>query len=642
MCGIVGILNYAGPAGTISEERLRSMTDEIQHRGPDDDGIYISDDHRVGLGFRRLSIIDLSAAGHQPMATPDGSIWLVFNGEIYNHLDIRRDLEARGYRYRSHTDTETILFAYQEYGIGFIEKLYGMFAIAIWDSRTRRLHLVRDRIGIKPVYYSTHNGVLFFGSEIKAIIRHPDVPRELNEQGLYDYLSLMITPPGESLFRGIRKLEAGHRLEISMDGTITTHKYWDLDHRTIEYSPRDLANEEFCITEIRRLLRDSVRLRMMADVPFGVLLSGGIDSSLNVALMSELMDRPVETFSVGFRDLEKYDELKYARQVAGQFGTNHHEIFLEERAALDFLPKMVWHLDEPNADPVCVPMYLVSKLARDSGTIVVQVGEGSDEQFSGYLHYLREVRYHRYYYSLLPRPLHRIAYASLKASVPESLLTEYARRGSEADMSFYGGAISFPEESKRKLLSPDFIARSESTGRVAERFARQLESLDTNGSSSDYLRQMIYYEFKSRLAELLLIRVDKMSMATSVEARVPFLDHRLVEFSFQMPGDLKLRNGIPKYILKKAAEGIIPNDIIYRRKQGFAAPVTEWFRSGELGGFARERIFGSGLTKAGYFNTKRIEQLFDRHSRGKANHSVQLWTLLIAAMWYDRHIDNRA
>jgi asparagine synthase (glutamine-hydrolysing) len=642
MCGIVGILNYAGPSETINEEILGAMTREISHRGPDDDGTFISDDRRVGFGFRRLSIIDLSAAGHQPMATPDGSIWLVFNGEIYNHLDIRRDLEATGYQYRSHTDTETILYAYQEYGIEFISKLYGMFAIAIWDSRTRRLHLVRDRIGIKPLYYTVQNGALFFGSEIKSLVRHPSVPRELNEQGLYDYLSLMITPPGESLFRGIRKLEAGHRLEVSMDGTITTHRYWDLDNRTTEYSASDLASEDFVVEEIRRLLRDSIRLRMMADVPFGVLLSGGIDSSLNVALMAELMDRPVETFSVGFRELQKYDELKYARMIAKQFGTNHHEIFLEERAALDFLPEMIWHLDEPNADPVCIPMYLVSKLARDSGTIVVQVGEGSDEQFSGYQHYLREVKYHRYYYSKLPRPLHRLVYASFKQFMPESLLTEYARRGSEADVPFYGGAISFPEEAKRKLLSNDFRRRSESSGRIAERFARQLDEMSSNGSSGDYLRRMIYFEFKSRLAELLLMRVDKMSMATSIEARVPFLDHRLVEFSFRVPGALKIKDGVPKYILKKAAEGIIPDEIIYRRKQGFAAPVTEWFRTGELREFARERIFESGLTRAGYFDTKRIEQLFARHVEAKANNSVQLWTLLVACMWYDRFIDRKS
>jgi asparagine synthase (glutamine-hydrolysing) len=642
MCGIVGIFNYAGPTDTVNEDVLAVMTREIRHRGPDDDGLFISDNRRVGFGFRRLSIIDLSPAGHQPMATPDGSIWLVFNGEIYNHLDIRRDLEARGYRYRSGTDTETILYAYQEYGIDFVSKLYGMFAIALWDSRAKKLHLIRDRIGIKPVYYTVHNGALFFGSEIKSIVRHPAVPRELNEQGLYDYLSLMITPPGESLFRGIMKLEAGHRLEIDMKGEIATHQYWDLNHRTTEYSATDLASEEFCIEEIRRLLRDSVRLRMMADVPFGVLLSGGIDSSLNVALMAELMDRPVETFSVGFRELEKYDELKYARMVSKQFNTNHHEIFLEERMALDFLPDMVWHLDEPNADPVCIPMHLVSKLARDSGTIVVQVGEGSDEQFSGYLHYLREVRYHRYYYSMLPRVMHKLAYAGFRTAMPESLLTEYARRGSEGDMPFYGGAISFTEEAKRSVLSPAFRARSQSSGRIAERFATKLASMSTNGEKNDYLRRMIYFEFKSRLAELLLMRVDKMSMATSIEARVPFLDHRLVEFSFRVPGELKLRNGVPKYILKKAAEGIIPNEIIYRRKQGFAAPVTEWFRTGELRGFARERIFNSGLTRAGYFDTKRIEQLFDRHVSAKANHSVQLWTLLVACMWYDRFIEGKS
>jgi len=628
---------FAGTSQQVDIELLREMTDQIAHRGPDDEGHMVLADGRVGLGFRRLSIVDLSAAGHQPMSTPDGTITLVFNGEIYNHLEIRAELEGRGYVYRSHTDTETILYAYQEFGLDFLERLYGMFALALWDSRTQELLLVRDRIGIKPVYYHTAANGLVFGSEIKSILRCKQVEPELNVQGLYDYLTLMMTPPNESMFSGVHKLEAGHYLRVDRQGRLSRHRYWNHDHQTTRYSPADLCSEEFCVNEIRRLLRDSIRLRMMSDVPFGVLLSGGIDSSLNVALMSELMSRPVDTFSVGYRDLEKYNELQYARQIAQQFETNHHEIFVEESDLIDFIPKMVWHLDEPNADPVCVPMYFVSRLARQSGTIVVQVGEGSDEQFSGYSHYLRELRFHRYYHRWLPAFARRAAYAIQRKRDPDSLLTEYMRRSATNDELFYGGALSFGEEAKQSLLAPDVLARVRSTGRVPSVYRADLQRLLGIEGDPDYLQTMIHYEFKNRLAELLLMRVDKMSMATSVEARVPFLDHRIVEFSFRMSSHLKVRRGEPKYILKKAAEGILPHNIIYRRKQGFAAPVREWLRTGRLGEYARASIMDSGLMKTGLFRRDYVESLLTRHASHHGNFNNQIWSLLVVALWYDRY-----
>ncbi|MEO5931413.1 MAG: asparagine synthase (glutamine-hydrolyzing), partial [Candidatus Kapaibacterium sp.] len=337
MCGIVGILDYGSGKHLVSESAIKMMTNEIRHRGPDDDGIFISHDQTIGLGFRRLSIIDLSTAGHQPMGTADSKIWIVFNGEVYNHLEIRKDLELKGYKYKSKTDTETILYAYQEYGIEFISKLYGMFAIAIWDSRKEQLFLIRDRIGIKPLYYTSRNGAFFFASEIKAILTQPEISRDVNPQGLYDYLTFLTTPPNETLFRNIFKLEAGHYISIDRSGNVIKKQYWDLNEQSSHYGDNDFNNENFCIDNIRRLLRDSIKLRMMSDVPFGVMLSGGIDSSLNVALMSELMNRPVETFTVGYKDLEKYNELKYARQIAQQFETNHHELLLDEGNLLDIL-----------------------------------------------------------------------------------------------------------------------------------------------------------------------------------------------------------------------------------------------------------------------------------------------------------------
>jgi asparagine synthase (glutamine-hydrolysing) len=636
MCGIAGIFNYSQSPNLISDSILKRMTSVIAHRGPDDEGIYISPDRMLGFGFRRLAIIDLSPAGHQPMSTPDGSLWIVFNGEIYNHLELRKTLEAKGYRYRSKTDTETILYAYQEYGLDCIEKFYGMFAIAIWDSRKKELVLIRDRIGVKPLYYTFSNGALLFGSEIKSILEHPSLSRTLNTQALYDYLTFYATPPNETMFKGIYKLEAGHYAVINSNGEMKKTQWWDLNHRTESFPKEKFLSEAFCVENLRRLLRDSIKLRMMSDVPFGVMLSGGIDSSLNVALMSELMTRPVETFSVGFKDLEKYNELGYARQIATEFKTNHHEILLTEQDAIDFLPEMVWHQDEPNADPVCVPLYFVSKLCRKSGTIVAQVGEGSDEEFSGYTQYLRELWFQKYYDSLLPESLKALFYQVLRRVQPLSLLSDYARRSLYQEPTFYSGAVSFTEEQKAELCTTPFLHDSHSSARISKAYFKRFESLSTPSESADVLRKMIYAEFKHRLPELLLMRVDKMSMAVSIEARVPFLDHRLVEFAIQIPESLKLKHGIPKYILKKAAEGIIPNNIIYRRKQGFAAPAIEWLRNGKLSPIAEDLVLSSGLIKENLFRKKFIKRLFEEHRSGKANRGQQLWSLLVVSLWYDR------
>lgn len=638
MCGITGILNYSNSANAISQEVIKKMTDVIEHRGPDDDGFYISPQNRIAMGFRRLSIIDLSAAGHQPMSNHDGSIWITFNGEIYNHEQIRQELIKKGYKYKSRTDTETILYAYQEYGISFITKLYGMFGIAIWDSRNEELLLIRDRVGIKPIYYTLQNGTLLWGSEIKSIMQHPFAKKELNMQGLYDYLSVFMTPPNETMFKGVYKLEAGCFMRVQSNGNIIKEKYWDVNNQTEMHAQQDLANENYCIENLRRLLRDSIKLRMMSDVPFGVLLSGGVDSSLNVALMSELMSRPVETFTVGFKDLQKYNELQFANQISNQFRTNHHEILLTEQDAIDWLPKMVWHQDEPNADPVCVPVYFVSKLARENKTIVVQVGEGADEEFAGYKLYTREQRFFKYYYSLMPEAMKALAYSTFKKLVPNSHITDYARRANEQDAPFYGGAAGFTEEHKKYLIGKEFKNNCKSTGRVPLEFKEKFEGLFGSGSfSQDYLRQIFYYELKSRLGEMLLMRVDKMTMATSIEARVPFLDHRIVEFAMRVPQSLKIKNGINKYILKKASEGIIPNNIIYRPKQGFAAPAVEWLRNGQLRGIAFEEILNSELTKQGFLNADYIKQLFDIHKSGGQNLSRELWILLIVSIWYKQN-----
>ena len=640
MCGIVGIFSPSARSGKVSHEIVERMTEEIVHRGPDDNGVFVSDDRTVGLGFRRLSILDLSYAGHQPMANADKTIWLTFNGEIYNHRELRADLEARGYTYRSETDTESILYAYQEYGPEFVHKLTGMFAIAIWDARQRRMHLYRDRLGIKPLYLHEKEGTFVWSSEIKALLQHPDVDREINLQGLGDYLSFYITPPTESLFRNIYKLEAGHTLTIDSDGNRHLSRYWDVDNATCQYESSDLAREDFCVDRIRALLRDAIRMRMIADVPFGVLLSGGVDSSLNVALMSELMDRPVQTFSAGFKDLEQHNELEYARKVAGKFSTDHHETLIGEADVVDQIASMVYHQDEPNADPACVPMYFVSRTARESGTIVVQVGEGADELFSGYSHYLSELKYHRYYYRL-PRVLHHLLAPLLGTVTNNSTIHDYANRArSRSTPVFYGAIPAFSSAAKEQILQESFSSRLESSERISQKYLRQFDDLWGNRPST-HLDRLTYFDMKVRLAELLLMRVDKMAMAHSIEPRVPFLDHRLVEFAYLVPDNLKVRGKIGKYVLKKAAEGIIPDEIIYRRKQGLNSPIVEWLRSGRLAQHAREVILDSPLmqSKAGIFQRSEVERLLDQHQNDGINQSKSIWALMVLSLWHSRFFD---
>ncbi|SRR5579883_443075 len=634
MCGIGGVFDYGYKAQPeIGPELLVRMSDAMVHRGPDDSGYHISKSGVCGLTFRRLSIIDLSPAGHQPMSTPDGRYTLVFNGEIYNHRLIRSELEAKGYRYRSHSDTETILYAYQEWGEACLEKFFGMFAIAIWDEEKQELFCARDRIGIKPFYYATPNGRFLWASEIKVLLQHPALKACLNENALPHYLSLMMPPAPETMFEGIYKLEAGHSLRIDSNGKIHKREWWSLLNAG---APLDRITEEEAIAEIRRLLRQSILDRMMSDVPFGVFLSGGIDSSLNVALMAELMDRPVQTFSVGFKELEKYNEMQYARSIAERYKTDHHEILIDSRDAEGVISSLAYHEDEPNGDPVCIPLYFVSKLARESGTIVVQVGEGSDEEFAGYPWLVRDIKlYDRLWRPLgkvSPKIMRRAAFLATSPLVKNPLIREYMRRFSRGEELFWGGALAFTEEHKRRMLK-NYGSEMSSTA-----FARQWhKEVRTAYPRSQYTRRMMYLEFKQRLPELLLMRVDKVSMATSIEARVPFLDHRIVEFAFRLPRQIKLGpNYVPKYILKKAAEGILPNEHIYRKKMGFAAPVNEWLRT-DLKLFLDDHLFQSDLIKS-RMDEQYVRRLFLEHTTGVRNNGQLLWTLLNLTLWEEQFL----
>ena len=641
MCGICGIWESGAANGKVEIPLIRKMRDQMQHRGPDDAGELVFDGGKGGFGFRRLSIIDLSAAGHQPMHGCTEELWLVFNGEIYNHLQLREGLEARGHRYISRTDSETILHLYEERGLDFVHDLEGDYAIALWDARLEQLVLVRDRIGVKPLYFYQKDGRFIFASEIKAILQHPAVTPEVDEQSLYHYLTFLTTPAPQTLFKGIQKLPAGHLLVLKRDGTLRIEQYWDALPPALSEARTVTEHKE----EILRLLRASITKRMMSDVPFGVFLSGGVDSSANVALMSEQMSRPVETFTVGFRDEEYLNELESARRIARAFGTNHHEVIISEKEMRDFLPELVFHQDEPIADPVCVPLYYVSKLARDSGTIVVQVGEGADEIFSGYDNYRQYLGIYEKFWRHAERvpPSFRRAVAGfalpvLEATGRKRTAIELIRRLAADEPLFWGATIVFDETLKPRVLSEQ-MRRSFNGLSSLNAVSPYLERIEQERPAADFLSRLTYLELKLRLPELLLMRVDKITMATSVEARVPFLDHHLVEYALGLPRSLKVEGTSGKHILKQALEKILPRDLLYNRKRGFGAPVREWFRNG-LGEWFDSHLINSPMRRREFLDYDFVDRLLDEHRRRQKDWGFHLWALLNLSLWYERWIDH--
>lgn len=640
MCGICGVWEYGAARGNVGRELLVSMRDVMTHRGPDDAGELVFDDARGGFGFRRLSILDLSEAGHQPMHGCTDRVWLVFNGEIYNHAALREGLEQRGHVYASRTDSETILHLYEERGLDFIHDIEGDFAIAIWDADRERLVLGRDRAGVKPLYFYQSDGRFIFASEIKAILQHPSVTPEVDEEALDHYLTFLTTPAPQTLFGGIKKIPAGHMLVVGRNGEVSMTQYWDALPPESTSEASEVEHEQ----RILELLRDSIKKRMMADVPFGVFLSGGVDSSANVALMSELMTQPVRTFTVGFHDAEDLNELDAARALSKRYRTDHHEVIIGREEMERFLPELVFHQDEPIADPVCVPLYYVSKLARDSGTIVVQVGEGSDEIFGGYDWfgtYLRiEERFWRYA-ERAPLSARRVA-AAVGAPLVEKTLKkqkagELIRRLGKDQSLFWGGVGVFDETTKPKLLSPELRARQNgfSTHEVVRKY---LDHIAAERPQSDFAARMTYLELKLRLPELLLMRVDKITMATSVEARVPFLDHHLIEYAVGLPRDLKVKGKTGKHILKRALEAILPKNLLYKPKRGFGAPAREWFR-GAKGDELVQLVMNSKIRQRDFFDYSYIDHLVDEHQRERQDWSAHLWALLNLSVWYERWIE---
>ncbi|HWN98308.1 MAG TPA: asparagine synthase (glutamine-hydrolyzing) [Blastocatellia bacterium] len=656
MCGICGIYEYGASQPGVSDSLIVRMRETMTHRGPDDAGVYISEDHRVGLGNRRLAIVDLSPAGHNPMCNEDGRVWITFNGEIYNHESLRPGLEARGHRYHSRSDTETIVHLYEERGLDFVHELEGDFAIGLWDQSAQRLVLVRDRIGVKPLYYTAAAGRIIFASEIKAILEHPSVTRDIDEQALYHYLSFLTTPAPQTMFAGINKLPAGCMLTCDASGEVKITRYWDAIVTDTDGAGK--MSEQDVADEVRRLLTESIGKRMMSDVPFGVFLSGGIDSTANVALMARLMDRPVRTFTVGFNDDPAYNEIDEAREVALEYGTDHHEILISQQELIDFLPGLIFHQDEPIADPVCVPIYYVSELARSTGTKVIQVGEGSDELFCGYEQYANYLKLHDYgwrYLEKLPSPLRRALAASGQSllrvgadQLPSNwrkLAPDLLRRLGQGEAAFWGGALFFDETHKQELFTTATKSRlMNGTGDHLSSYSvvrADLDRLLSAKPEADLLERMIYQELKLRLSELLLMRVDKMTMAASVEARVPFLDHKLVEFAMTIPRRMKYSNAQTKHILKKALAGVVPDRVLKRKKKGFGAPVSEWMLD-RLGGFVEETVLNSPLRRRELFDYSYIKQLLDQHRSGRVNYGFFLWSLLNLSLWYERWIEAEA
>jgi asparagine synthase (glutamine-hydrolysing) len=630
MCGICGVLNVASSTRVVDEEILKRMTDVLIHRGPDDSGMYVSPDKKIGFGFRRLSIIDLSPAGHQPMCNEKGDIWIMLNGEIYNHLTLRKILEKK-HTYRSRSDTETLIHAYEEYGERFIDAVDGMFAIALWDEKKKKLLLYRDRIGKKPIYYTFKNGKFLFASEIKSLLVNPDLTPQVNEIGLYHYFTFLHTPVPYTLFHGINKLEPGNYIVVDKNGNISRYEYWDA---IVPKGKEPYNDENYCIDQIRDLLLRAIEKRMMSDVPFGVFLSGGIDSSTNVALMSKLMTRPVDTFTVAIKGQDDVNEMQYARQIVKEFKANPHEIIIDDNDFMNLIPLVIYHQDEPLADPVCFPLYYVSKLARDNGTIVIQVGEGSDEQFLGYGNFLRILKLYYKYGSLkkLPKLVKRSLYKILipfliaqkvdyRQNIIRNLLYD--------DELFWGNAIAFYEHQKELLFNTSFRNEMKSLNSfdlVFKAFYKLQSKKDP-----DYAEKMIYWEFKNRLPELLLMRVDKMTMATSVEARVPFLDYNLVEFSMNIPWNLKVKNNETKNILKKAVEGIIPNNIIYRKKIGFTGSSKNMLTN-KIYKFSKDVLLNY---KYPYLNKEYIKDLLYEYENSGINYTPHIWCLLNFVLWHE-------
>jgi asparagine synthase (glutamine-hydrolysing) len=619
MCGIAGIIRWDG--APVARAELRAMCGAMTHRGPDDEGLYLNSG--VGLGMRRLSIIDLEG-GHQPVPNEDRSVWVVFNGEIYNYRALRRDLERRGHVFSTDSDTETIVHLYEDYGPQCVDRLRGMFAIAIWDARRRQILLARDRLGIKPLYYAEREGELLFASELKPILQLGRVPRTLDWEAVQHLFTFLVTPPAQSIVADVKKLEPA-RVAVARDGSsLRIQRYWD-----VEFEPARDASEGELVEQLRALLQESVALHQVSDVPVGAFLSGGVDSSAVVAAMSCDGGRPVQTFSIGFPDAD-FSELGPAREVASLCGTDHHELVIDPDV-VPLVDDFAWFLDEPFGDTSAIATYMVAKLAAEHVKVVL-TGDGGDEIFAGYDKYVVEDRERAY--DLMPVSLRRAA-GAVGAVMPEGMrgrrfLRHLALDGPRRYLD--SQSIVHPDEMER-LFTPEAAARMA----PYDPWHGPMTHLC---SGPDWISAMQYGDLQGYLPLDVLTKVDRMTMAHSIEARPPLLDHRLVEFAATIPPELRYRDGTTKYLFKQALRGILPDRIIDRRKQGFAVPLARWFR-GELSGYARDVLLSASSRQRGVLNPATVERWLQLHQRGR-DLDLQLWTMLSFELWCRRFLDVQA
>ncbi|KPK41114.1 MAG: hypothetical protein AMJ78_06420 [Omnitrophica WOR_2 bacterium SM23_29] len=629
MCGICGIVNIT--KGRIDEEVVRAMTQAMAHRGPDDEGIYST--KGACLGHRRLSIIDISSAGHQPLSNEDKTIWLIINGEIYNYKDLRNELEKKGHIFSSHSDAEVLVHLYEEKGKDCVSSLVGMFAFAIWDSRKELLFLARDRIGKKPLLYAYANGNLCFASEFSALLKSNLIKKEINLEALDYYLTFGYIPAPLTIYKNVFKLMPAHILMFK-NGEVNIERYWQLDYK----KKIDITEDE-AEREILKLLFDAVKVRLYSDVSLGVFLSGGIDSSMIVGLMSQVYKQRIKTFSIGF-DESDYNELRYARNIAKLFNTEHKE-FIVEPKALDVLPALVEHYGEPYADPSCIPTYYVSKLSKQYVTVALN-GDGGDELFAGYERY--QAMLHSKVFDKLSPFLRRTTSALFVNAIPESLdgrkLVRKIKRFFEAtSLPMYKRYIKWigilDDDLKRALYSQDFMTSTAdfTTGD----FFKDCLSDSHNLGLVDKLMKL---DMLTYLPGDLLVKVDIASMANALEARSPFLDHRLMEFGVSLPPYFKLRGITRKYILKKIAAKFIPRANIHRTKQGFGIPIGQWFRT-ELKDYLCDNLLSPSFLKRGYFNSKAVKEMVDLHLSKQKDYSFQLWALLMFELWYRKFMEDK-
>jgi asparagine synthase (glutamine-hydrolysing) len=597
------------------------MCEVIRHRGPDDEGIHV--EPGVGLGMRRLSIIDLST-GHQPIHNEDRTIWIVFNGEIYNYRELRAELEAAGHAFYTSSDTETIVHAYEEWGESAFGRLRGMFGIALWDRRNQTLLLARDRAGIKPLHYAERGGRLYFGSEIKSLLAAGAVDREIDVEALDHYLSFLYAPPDRSLFKGISKLPPGHLLRWK-NGRAEIEAYWQIGVAEPFSGTVDQA-----ATTLRGILSDAVRSHMISDVPLGAFLSGGVDSSVVVGLMAEASPRPVQTFSIGFDD-PQFDELEHARTVARHFGTEHHE-FVVRPDGLSILDRLVDHFDEPFADSSAIPTWYVSEIARRHVTVVLS-GDGGDELFGGYDRYLPHKRVAQF--DRFPIPGGRALAGAISPLMPHGARGKnFLRHIARDDNGRYLESVAFFQADEKGALYSAGLRRSlggwDAERALGSRFSR-FAALPTHS-------RMMKFDFETYLPEDVLTKVDRMSMAHSIESRVPLLDNRVIDFAATLPASMKIHNGRRKHVLKEAVRTLLPAGIIDRKKQGFGVPLGVWFRGGLTGIFSD--VLGSARTRQrGYFEPAFVDRLVREHLSGRRDHTLRLWQLLVFELWHRQYLD---